>query len=168
MATDFGAKDRPTWRRGQRMAFLRWIGGYAGLVAGLLLFASLPTSMALSVGDPNGDKPPRAEGGPACPAISKAQFFRGWKAEPRVIHFQGVAFTRRRGDASCGMAHDGLIGRSFPVCEFDAPVELAVAAGGREVYFDVRPGYTAVIEARPDGPRCTITGLFQFYPARTP
>jgi hypothetical protein len=168
MARDFGASARPSWRRGQRLVFLRWIGGYVGLLAGLALFASLPTAMVLSLGNPNGDKPPRAQGGPGCRPISKARFLRGWKADPRVIRFQGVAFTRRRGDIFCGVTHDGLVGRSFAVCEFDSPVELAVAAGGRESYFDVGAGYSAVVEARPDGPRCVVTGLFRYYPGAAP
>ena len=164
MAQDYGGEGRPGWRRGQRLLFLRWAVGHAGLIAGFLLFASLPTAMAVSLGDPNGDPVPKAQGGPACRTISKAQFFRGWNADPRTIRFQGVAFSRRRGDAFCGMGHDGRFGAGFPVCEFDAPVELAVAGGGRESYFDVGPGYTAVVEARAAGPRCVITGLFHYYP----
>jgi hypothetical protein len=164
MATDFGDQGRPAWRRGQRLAFAGWVGVRIGLAAGFLLFASLPTAIAVSLGDPNGDPVPKAEGGPACRRISKAQFFRGWNADPRTIRFQDVAFSRRRGDAFCGMGHDGGFGAHYPVCEFDAPVELAVASGGRDSYFDIGPGYTAVVEVRPTGPRCVVTGRFHYYP----
>jgi hypothetical protein len=160
MARDFGGKGRPRWRRGERLLFLYWAAGYAGLIAAFVLFAALPTTMALSLGNPNGDPPPKAEGGPRCRSISKARFLQGWKEDPHVIHFQGVAFARRRGDIFCGVRREGLMGKRFPVCELDAPVQLGVTLAGRETYWDVTPGYTAVVEARPDGPRCVVTGRY--------
>jgi hypothetical protein len=161
MARDFGGEGRLRWRRGERLLYLRWAAGHVGLVAAFGLFAALPTTMALSLGNPNGEPPPKAAGGPVCRAIAKAKFLQGWREDPHVIHFQGVAFARRRGDIFCGVRRDGMFGRTFPVCELDAPVQLGVTRAGRESYWDVTPGYTAVVEARADGPRCVVTGRYR-------
>ena len=172
MVTDFGASTRPSWRRGQRWAVARSVGGKPALVVGLLLIASLPTAIPISIEQMNVDKGPSSNPvGKPCRPISEALFNRGWTAPPRTFAFVGATFARRRGDADCSAGRHGLfglVGPVYPVCEFDAPVELAVTSGGRSAWFDVRPGYTAVVEARPDGARCTITGLFQFYPSPTP
>ena len=40
-----------------------------------------------------------------------------------------------------------------------APVALGVTLGGRDAYFAVGPGYTAVVEARPEGVRCVVLGV---------
>lgn len=172
MAKDFGASAQPSWRRGQRGAVVLSVGGKAALVAGLLLIASLPAAIPISIEQMNVDKGPSSNPiGKPCGRIPEALFSRGWATPPRTFTFVGATFTRHRGDADCSSGRHGLlglIGPIYPVCEFDAPVELAVTSGGESAWFDVRPGYTAVVEARPDGPRCTITGLFRFYPSPAP
>ena len=157
MAQDFGGRGRPAWRPGRRMDYLRDLGGRVGLVGGFLIFASLPAMLAVSGMQPA--PPPKASGGIDCRRISRAEFLRGWRDPPRTIHYQGIAFARRRGDAECGTGHDGLFGRGFPACEFSAPVALGVTLGGRDAYFAVGPGYTAVVEARPEGVRCVVLGV---------
>lgn len=162
MARDFGGNGRPRWRRGERLFFLRWLGGFAAMGAAVVLFATLPTTMALSVGEPPSQAAPAPKDKPACRPISKAKFQQGWSKDARVIHFQGVGFARHRGDIFCGVRRDGLFGKYFPVCELNAPVQLGVLVDGRETYWDVTPGYTAVVEGRPDGPRCVVMGRFSF------
>lgn len=161
MARDFGGGGRSRWRRGERLDVLRRIGGYGAMAAVFLLFAALPTSMVLSLGQPPGEVDPAPAGKPACHAISKAKFLQGWTEPAHVIHFQGAVFARRRGDIFCGVRRDGLFGARFPVCELDAPVQLGVAIAGRETYWDVTPGWTAIVEARPAGPRCVVSGRYQ-------
>lgn len=160
MARDFGGKERPRWRRGERLLFVRWLAGYAMMAAAFVLFAALPTSMVLSLGPPPGQAAPAPQGGPDCRPIPKAKFLQGWTEAPHVIRFQGAAFARRRGDIFCGVRRDGLFGARFPVCELDAPVQLGVTVDGHESYWDVSPGVTAVVEARPAGPRCVVTGRY--------
>jgi hypothetical protein len=160
MARDFGGGGRSRWRRGERLDVLRRIGGYVAMAAVFVLFAALPTTMTLSLGQAPGPVAPAPADRPACRAVSKAKFLQGWTEPAHVIHFQGVAFARRRGDIFCGVRRDGLFGRTFPVCELDAPVQLGVVIAGRESYWDVGPGWTAVVEARPDGARCVVTGRY--------
>ena len=162
MARDFGGGGRPRWRRGERLLFLRWLGGYAVMATVIVLFAALPTTMSLSLGEPPSQADAAPKDKPACRPISKEKFLQGWKKDARVIHFQGVGFARHRGNISCGVRRDGLFGNYFPVCELNAPVQLGVIVEGRETYWDVTPGYTAVVEGRADGPRCVISGRYSF------
>jgi hypothetical protein len=160
MAGDFGGGGRSRWRRGERLDVLRRFGGYAVMATVFVLFAALPTSMTLSLGQPPGPVAAAPEGKPPCRQISHASFLRGWREAPHVIHFQGAAFARRRGDIFCGVRRDGLFGKTFPVCELDAPVQLGVTVDELDTYWDVGPGWTAVVEARPEGPRCVVTGRY--------
>lgn len=157
MTRDFGGRERPRWRRGRRVDYLRDLGGRASLLAGFLIFASLPAMLAISGMQP--EPAPRAKGGVDCRRISRAEFLRGWEAPPRTVRYQGVAFARRRGDAECGTGHDGLFGRGFPACAFSAPVAIGVTLGAHDAYFAVGAGYTAVVEARPEGVRCVVLGV---------
>ena len=161
MARDYGGAEAPSWRRGRRLAFLWTWGSRVILVTGFLVFASLPTMLALSMGNPPGsDELPKAIVGAPCRAISQAEFYRGWKSGPRTFVFLHATFTRRRGDADCHGRSDRFASH-YPVCEFDAPVQLAVTSEGKHFWFDVGPGATAVIEARPGKARCTVTGRFK-------
>jgi hypothetical protein len=159
---DFGAKTRPTWRRGQRLAFVAWVGARVGLVSGFLVFASLPTMMALNdFGPPVADPRTVKIQGKPCRITSAALFDRGWRAPARVIHFEGVAFARRRGDIFCHVRHEGFRGTPYPVCEFDTPYSLAVTkAGAPTAYFEAPPGYTVVVQVKAAGTSCLVTKKF--------
>jgi len=39
-------------------------------------------------------------------------------------------------------------------------VQLGVTIDELDTYWDVGPGWTAVVEARPEGPRCVVTGRY--------
>jgi len=166
MVRDFGGAARPTWRKGQRLAVLRLWGGQLFLLAALLLIATLPIAMPLSLEQTriwgHGRAPPPR----ACRTITAAEFDRGWHDEARTFSFSGVTFARRRGDADCSAAKHGLfgvIGAIYPTCRFDVPFALAVTNGGETRYFAVPPGETAVVEAAPSETRCKVTGHFDIY-----
>jgi hypothetical protein len=159
VARDYGGAEPPSWRRGRRLAFLWTWGSRVVLVIGLLVFASLPTMLALSMGGPP-EPAPKPPVGPPCRPITQAQFYRGYREGPKTFVFLRATFTRRRGNAECRGHSDGLA-KHYPVCEFNAPIELAVTAAGKHYWYDVGPGYSAVVEAPPGGPRCTITGRFR-------
>lgn len=165
MARDYGGVDRPRWRPRQRLLFLRYWISHILLVAGFIVFASLPTAFALSGGF-HSDKPdfdPKALG-PACRQISEAEFDRGWKKPPKRFHFGDAAFDRRRGDADCITRAPGGIGPPYATCSFEAPVEVAVNFGGRKAWWDVGVGNNAVVDARREGFTCRVTGRFRFKP----
>lgn len=166
MVRDFGGATPPTWRQGQRLAVLRLWGGQAFLAVALLLIATLPVAMPLSLEQTvilghRRPPPPRA-----CRTISAAEFDRGWKGEAHSFSFSGATFARRRGDADCTARKHGLfglMGAIYPTCRFDVPFALAVTRGERTSYFAVPPGSTAVVEAAPDGTRCKVTGRYDIY-----
>ncbi|RAK51870.1 hypothetical protein DJ017_18835 [Phenylobacterium soli] len=153
MTRDFGdassGRDAPVSR-------IRRLGGAVAPFLFFGLFATLPTLTAVSGMNP--DPRPRAVEGEPCRTISKAEFLRGWREPARSFRYHGARFERRRGDADCGVGHDGLFGRGYPACTFSAPVALGVVIGRQEAYFAVGPGYTAVIEARPGHVRCVVLG----------
>jgi hypothetical protein len=166
MVRDFGGREEPRWRKGQRYAYLRQRVGQGVLIAALLLIGVLPIAMPESLDEMNViGKPSKAERGP-CRPISEAEFDRGWGGSPSTFTFSGVTFGRRRGDADCTAGKHGLfgvVGAVYPTCRFDAPYDLAVtdAAGSR--YFAVPPGYEAVVAAAPGATRCTVTHRFDIY-----
>jgi hypothetical protein len=161
MTRDFGGVDRPGWRPGQRGLFLRhWLGEIL-LVAGLLVFASLPTALVLSGSFHADTRPARVTGGRACRAISEAAYDRGWKKPPQRFHFGGATFERRRGGADCFSRAPGGLGPAFATCTFDAPVEVFVAFEGRRAWYDVGVGATAVVDARRQGLNCVVNGRYQ-------
>jgi len=159
MARDYGSKDPPAWRRGQRFALVRVWAGRAALVAGFLVFASLPTMLAMSMGGAP-DPPIKPAVGRPCPVIDQRTFYRGYPEAPKTFVFLHATFTRRRGHADCQGRSDHFASH-YPVCVFNAPVELAVTVDGQHYWWDVGPGYTAVVEAPPAGPKCTITQRFK-------
>jgi hypothetical protein len=160
MTRDYGGQDRPVWRAGRRLEFITWYGGRGGLFIAFVIFAALPTLVAIS---PIGPSLLPAKHRPftprPCQPITEAVFERGWKDDPRTFSFLGVTFARRRGDADC-QGRKGFFEKVYwPVCEFDVPFQLAVARGGRTLYYAVPAGYTAVVDARPDAAtRCYVTG----------
>lgn len=160
MTRDFGGRDRPTWRAGRRLELISYLGTKGGLFLGVLLFAVLPTAVAISPIGPEllgaKHRPFRAR---ACQPISEPAFDRGWKEAPRSFTFLGAKFARRRGDADC-QGRKAVFGKVWwPVCEFDVPFQLAVTRGGHTIYYAVPPGFTAIVDARPATPtRCFVTG----------
>lgn len=159
MARDFGSLERPRWRPGQRGAFVWWIAGHVGLLVGFLIFAILPTFVAISPIGPDlaSRKPPPFATFP-CRPISQAEFERGWTEPPRSFTFEGVTFARRRGDADCQGRRARGAKAYHPVCEFDVPYQLAVTAAGPTAYFAVPLGETATVEAKAGQVRCEVTG----------
>jgi hypothetical protein len=165
---DFGSKGPPRWRAGQRLSFLHARTAPLVLLAALALIGSLPLVMPLSIDRMNIDGgPPSAARGQPCRQISEAVFNHGWARAPYSFTFSGVTLARRRGDADCATGRHGLlglVGPVYPVCEFDAPVQLAVTSHGRTRYFAVPAGYKAVVEARPDETRCIVTARSRLTP----
>lgn len=160
MARDYGGSGPPRWRRGRRMAFLWTWGSRVFLVVGFLIFASLPTMLALSMGGAP-EPPPKPPVGPPCRPITQAEFYRGYRELPKTFVFLHTTFTRRRGNADCHGRSDDFA-KHYPVCEFNAPVQLSITSGGKHFWFDIGPGITAVVEARPGTARCTVTGRFSY------
>jgi hypothetical protein len=166
MARDFGARDRPRWRRGQRLAAARDRGSQVFLLACLVLIGSLPLAMSVSIEQMNGKGPGADAAGVPCPPITEATFNRGWAGDPLIFTFSGVTFARRRADADCSAGKHGLfgvVGAIYPTCRFDAPFQLAVIDHGRTSYFAVPPGYIAVVDAAPEATRCRVTHRFDIY-----
>jgi hypothetical protein len=167
MVRDFGGQEEPRWRKGQRYAYLRQRVGQAVLLASLLLIAVLPVAMPESLDEMNivGHSAKSPIGKP-CKPINEAKFNWGWGGKPSTFTFSGVTFSRRRGDADCSAGKHGLfgvVGAIYPTCRFDVPYQLEVTNGGRTDYFDVPPGYTAVVKAAPDGTVCTVTERYDIY-----
>jgi hypothetical protein len=167
MVRDFGGQEAPRWRKGQRYAYLRQRVGQAVLLFSLVLIGTLPVVMPESLDEMNivGHSPKSPIGKP-CKPIDEAKFNRGWGGRPSVFTFSGVAFGRRRGDADCTSGKHGLfgvLGAIYPTCRFDVPYDLAVTNGGRTGYYEVPPGYTAVVKAAPDGTVCTVTERYDIY-----
>src|SRR5436305_5323547 len=110
MARDFGAAAPPRWRRGQRLAVARQWGGQLFLIVCLLLIATLPIAMPLSLEQTKiwGHRPPPPPR--ACQPITEADFNRGWTDDPRIFTFSGVTFARHRADADCNSGKHGLFG----------------------------------------------------------
>jgi hypothetical protein len=166
MVRDFGGRDAPRWRKGQRYAFLRQRTAQGVLLFALVLMGLLPIAMPASLEQTIilGHHA-TADQGP-CRPITEAAFNRGWKDEPYVFTFSGVTFARRRGDADCTSQKHGLfgvVGAIWPTCSFDTPYQVAVTRGGRTDYFAVPPGYEAKIAAAPEGPRCVVTHRYDIY-----
>lgn len=166
MAKDFGGHDRPRWRAGQRLAAAHALGAKVFLGAALLLIASLPIVMPMSLEDTViwGHRKPAAARD--CRPITQAEFNRGWTDDPRIFTFSGVTFARRRADADCTAAKHGLfgvVGEIYPTCHFDAPFALAVIRGRRTEYFAVPGGFKADVEAAPDATRCRVTAPYDIY-----
>lgn len=166
MVRDFGGREEPRWRKGQRYAYLRQRTGQGVLLFALVLMGLLPVAMPLSLEQMNviGHRP-KADSG-SCRPISEAEFNRGWTEDPRVFSFSGATFARRRGDADCSAGKHGLfgvMGAIYPTCRFDVPYQLGVTNGGQTRYYAVPPGYTAVVKAAPDGTVCTVTERFDLY-----
>jgi hypothetical protein len=158
MARDFGGLDRPRWRPGQRGAFVWAMASRVGLLGGFLIFASLPSLLAISSGGPDRGPAKASAFTRPCRPITRAEFERGWTEAPRSFTFEGVTFARRRGDADCQGRRAGL-GKGYrPACEFDVPYQLAVTAGGVTSYFAVPPGEAASVETKPGIVRCEVTG----------
>jgi hypothetical protein len=161
MARDFGASTRPRWRPGQRGLFLRhWLGEIL-LVAGFLVFASLPTALALSGSFHADTQPAKVAGGRSCRSISKAEYDRGWKRLPQRFHFGGATFERRRGDADCFTRMPGGLGPPYATCTFTTPVEVFVEFEGRRAWYDVGVGNSAVVDARRQGLNCIVNGRYR-------
>jgi hypothetical protein len=161
MTRDFGGRDRPTWRAGQRLAFVTQAGRRAGLLIAFVIFAALPSLIAVSpIGADLPPLPHRPFSPRPCRPIDLAAFNRGWTDDPRIFRFEGVTFARHRGDADC----TGRKGRGdaayWPSCDFDAPFQVAVLQGRSTAYFAVPPGFTARVEVRPGAIRCTVTSTF--------
>jgi hypothetical protein len=167
MVRDFGGREEPRWRKGQRYAYLRQRTGQGVLLFALVLMGLLPIAMPESLDEMNivGRKPGSPIGKP-CKPIDEARFNRGWGGRPSTFSFSGVTFARRRGDADCSAGKHGLfgvLGAIYPTCRFDVPYQLAVTSGVGTRYYDVPPGYTAVVKAAPDETVCTVTERFDLY-----
>jgi hypothetical protein len=158
MARDFGDLDRPRWRPGQRGAFVWAMASRVGLLGGFLIFASLPSLLAISSGGPSRRPALAPAFAPPCRPITRAEFERAWTEPPRSFTFEGVTFARRRGDADCQGRRAGLAEAYRPVCQFDVPYQLAVTVGGLTAYFAVPPGDAASVEAKPGLVRCSVMG----------
>ena len=156
MVRDYGI--RPAAPRGGWIRRIARAGMVVGVAGPILTLAAIPTLIGLAANAPDPNDPVRAAAGVACRAVSQADFERGWRDPPRAFVFQGARFARRRGDADCSVLHEGPVGRSYPACRFDAPAALAVTVAGRSAYYDIGPGLTAEVEARPGGVRCVVTG----------
>ena len=161
MARDFGGRRAPSPRKGRVVSLVRSIGMAVGVGGPILTLAMIPTLIGVAAGAPDPDNPRRGARGEACREVSLAAVYRGWRDPPRRFVFQGAAFARRRGDADCTVLHDGPFGPPYPACRLTAPAAIAVTAHGRSVYFDIGPGLTAEVEARPSGVRCVVTGKHQ-------
>jgi hypothetical protein len=166
MARDYGGADPPRWRKGERLAYARGVGGKVFLGVALLLIASLPIAMPASLDQTviwGHRKPPKPT---ACPTITPADFDRGWKEDARTFTFSGVTFARRRGDVDCLASKHGLfgvMGAIYPVCRFNAPFALKVSNSGGTRYFAVPGGYTAEVAAAPDDIRCKVLRRHDIY-----
>jgi len=166
MVRDFGGREEPRWRKGQRYAYLRQRTGQAVLVFALVLMGVLPVAMPESLEEMNIVGRPGSPIGKPCKPIDEAMFNRGWGGRPSTFSFSGVTFARRRGDADCSAGKHGLfgvIGAIYPTCRFDVPYQLGVVNGGRTDYYAVPPGYTAVVRAPPEGTRCIVTGRYDMF-----
>lgn len=161
MTRDYGGQDRPVWRAGRRLEFITWYGGRGGLFIAFVIFAALPTLVAISPIGPSLLPPRHKPFTPRpCRPIGDAEFNRGWKDDARSFTFLDVTFARRRGDADC-QGRKRTFGKVYwPICEFDAPFQLAVTRGGRTEYYAVPAGDTAIVDARPEAAtRCYVTGV---------
>lgn len=141
MARDFGGEARPAWRPSRRLAFMTYHGARGGLLVGFLMFAVLPTAVAISpigpelLGEKHRPIAPRR-----CQAITASAFNQGWKDRPRRFTFLGATFARRRGDADC-QGHKAVFGNVWwPVCEFDVPFQLAITRRAARSTTPYRPG----------------------------
>ena len=135
-----------------------------GIVLILLAVASIP----ITIGYSTWAERQRMRGewtakGPACPitaALSPAN--RGAKPPPPFV-YKEVGFAYQIGDVSCvAVPEKGLFnGRTYPVCEFDAPAAIAVTAGGRTVIFEPVVGHSATVTVQAGRASCVVGGGFR-------
>ncbi|HSV03838.1 MAG TPA: hypothetical protein VLI41_11610 [Phenylobacterium sp.] len=163
MARDLGDRRAPSRRKGRALALIARLGMAVGVGGPILTLAVIPTLIGVAAGAPDPDNPKRGATGAPCRPVSQAEFERGWKDPPRTFVFQGAAFSRRRGDADCTVLHAGPLGPPYPACRFTTPAAVGVRAAGKAAYFDIGPGLTAEVEARPSGVRCVVTGRHRLY-----
>lgn len=135
------------------------------LVLGLTMLVSAP-GFALIAHDQQAKRAGvaafwRVEGRPCAP-LSAARF-RDVQRSPSVTPYDGATFERHGGAMTCTHRTDeiGGVPVRYPVCKFDSPDYLAVAAGGQERFYDLTMGRAAAVGVVNGEVRCVVTPRFE-------
>lgn len=130
----------------------------AGIVLLLLALASIPLTVGLSTW--NTRQAMRAEWspqGPACPVVADiSRAALGAKPPPPFI-YQDVAFAYQVGDVSCvALPEDYFSGKTYPICQFDAPAAIKVTVRGQTTIFEPGLGHGATVTIRHGQVSCAM------------
>ena len=100
--------------------------------------------------------------GPPCPEVSAAAWTARRLKAPKVFDYDGTAFGRWSGDASCSDVKDKG-GKGFAtdkVCQFTNPTVLTVASPAGSFYYEPGVGQPATLSLHKDVPRCVLASKF--------
>lgn len=100
--------------------------------------------------------------GPACPALSAAEWTAKHYRAQKVFDYDGVAIGRAAGNASCSDVHtDGGKGLGVrKVCQFTSPGVLTVTSKAGAFYFNPGVGQLASLIIEQDRPACVMASHF--------
>jgi hypothetical protein len=92
----------------------------------------------------------------ACQQISASQF-HSVSSLPKITPYSGATFARYRGDVICARKLENNRRERSTICKFSAPDYLSVSSGGRNFYFDLTGGRSAVVEIFRNNIKCGET-----------
>lgn len=100
--------------------------------------------------------------GPACPALSEAEFRAGRQLAPKTFDYDGATIGRIAGDVSCSDVKDDG-GKGFgtdKVCQFTAPATLTAVTPAGRFFFVPGPGQPATLRIHKDVATCVMASTF--------
>ncbi len=101
--------------------------------------------------------------GPACPVVAKPDRAIVGRRSPQFFNYMDVRFGRQSGEVSCAAPPDGnpLDPKSYPVCQFPAPVMVSVDTEAGTVFFQPGLGRPATVTVRRGHVTCVMAGWFR-------
>jgi hypothetical protein len=101
--------------------------------------------------------------GPACPVLTDVSRPPFGTRGPKTFDYGGVSFARRYGHVDCMAATEGPMGdkQVYRVCQFAAPMVVAVTVAGRTTVFKPGVGRPATVTIRRGEVSCVVGGWFK-------
>jgi hypothetical protein len=99
--------------------------------------------------------------GPPCPPATHSWGEIALSRQPRVVDYGGMHIAHLFGGADCSpVPEDYFSSKAYSVCQFTAPVMLAVTAAGRTTLFEPGYGRRATVTLRHGSLTCVLGGWF--------
>jgi hypothetical protein len=100
--------------------------------------------------------------GPACPPATHTWQSVGLKRTPHEFSYGGMHVAYPFGAADCSpVPEDYFTGHAYSVCQFTAPLIVAVTAGGRTVTYEPGYGRHATVKLRNGQISCVLAGWYR-------